>query len=86
MLASDCFSALRRFGFAGLALCVLALCVLARGVFEREGLLGTDMAGRAIGTHDEVFTDRFHRFVKPAIFHRNRTSLTTNSHRVGRVA
>jgi len=58
MLASDCFSALRRLGFAG-----SALCVLARGVFEREGLLGTDMAGRAIGTHDEVFTDRFHSFI-----------------------
>ena len=62
MLASACFSALRRLGFAG-----LALCVLARGVFGREGLLGTDMAARAIGTHDEVFTDRFHRFVSEAI-------------------
>ena len=75
-----------RLGGLALALCVLALCVLARGVFEREGLLGTDMAGRAIGTHDEVFTDRFHRFVKPAIFRRNRTSLTPNWHWVGRVA
>jgi hypothetical protein len=25
------------------------------------------MAARAIGTHDEVFTDRFHRFVSEAI-------------------
>ena len=46
----------------------LALSVLARGVFERPDLLGTDMAGRVIGTHDEVSTDKFHRFVKRAIF------------------
>src|SRR4029079_19533729 len=75
MLAASCCSGLRRLGFAVLAawlsaLCVSALSVLARGVFEREDLLGTDMAGRVIGTHDEVSTDKFHRFVKRAIFRR----------------
>jgi hypothetical protein len=61
----------------------LALCVLAPGVFEREGLLGTDMAGRAIGTHDEVFTDRFHRFVKRAIFGRISRGKVATWYRIG---
>ena len=64
-----------RLGLAALGLCRLGALRLgalrlARGVFEGADLLGADMAGRAIGTHDEVCPDKFHRFVKRAIFRR----------------